>query len=161
MLFIGITAMPILVVAGPPPVPEPGDILGPTSYSKILGKHIDGDKFDVYFNDGETLCYQANEYWFLAWIYDQDMWWYFPNYKCSEVNLEFSDNSFLSNGFINLYAYYTTGSREFLGSFHEGTHVIDIDSTRVLVKLLSYWGEGCAWGWKRYIHYDVVTAVVA
>lgn len=160
MLFIGITAIPILVVASPPPEPEPGFILGARS-SKILGIYVSGDDEDLWYNDGETLCYQANEYWFLSWKYDQDMWFYFLNYKCSEVNLEFSDNSLWSNGFITLYAYYTTGSREYLGCFHEGTHVIDIDSSRVLVKLLSYWDETSGWGWKRYIHYDVVTAVVA
>ncbi|MBA7530344.1 hypothetical protein ES705_22547 [subsurface metagenome] len=157
--LIVICCLPILALARlPPEPPPPSPYSFPYTYTKEHGTVTGGYIWWVHIDDGNTFDLRAFVYGFLSWVYIVDISFYFTPHKCSKLYLDYSDNSIFTGGSANIYAWYTTGSPDFLGSFSEGSYTIDLDPNRELVKIIFPWSESTGWLFHRYVKFDYLVA---
>lgn len=157
--LIVICFVPALAEARPiPPDPPPSPYSFPHSYTLLWGTVTGGYVWWTHIDDGNTFDIRAHWYWFISFFFSVEIQFHFTAHRCSKVYLEYSDNSFMSNGNANIYAHYTSGSPTFLGSFHEGDYTINLDSSRYLVKIWIVWNEASGWAGDRYVKFDYLVA---
>jgi hypothetical protein len=158
--LVFICFLPVLAVAPiPPEPPPPSPYTYPYTYTLQTGYLSSGYVWYTHNDDGVTLNFRAAWFWLLSFNYDLDVIFYFTQAKCSELYLDYNDNSLWAFGYVNLYAYYTTGSREFLGSYERGSYTIDLDSSRTLDRIWFDWHETSGWWWERYVYIDYLVAM--
>lgn len=157
--LILICCLPALAVAPiPPEPPPPSPYSYPHSYTLYTGTRTSGYVWYVHNDDGVTFNFKASWIWVLSFYYDVDVDFHFTAAKCSKLYLDYNDNSLWAYGYVNIYAYYTTGSGGYIGSFERGSYTINLDSSRSLIRIKFKWHETSGWWWERYVYIDFLIA---